>query len=45
MRSFLARVSVSIAAFTISAASAYAADPFTVAGVYVDATGRLCRDI
>lgn len=40
MRSFLARVSVSLVALTISAASALAADPFTVAGVYVDASGE-----
>ena len=40
MRSLLTRVCVSFAAMAVSAASAFAADPFTVAGVYVDATGE-----
>ena len=39
MRSFISKVLVTGFAGVISAASAFAADPFTVAGVYVDASG------
>ena len=40
MRSFISRFAVIALAGVVSAASALAADPFTVAGVYVDATGE-----
>lgn len=40
MRSFLSRLTVSFAAVAFTASAAFAADPFTVAGVYVDATGE-----
>ena len=39
MRSLFSRLFLSVSAIVMTAASAYAADPFTVAGVYVDAQG------